>query len=229
VLSEWKAQRTTKTKKGKKMDMTNKEYYGCKTLNEALAKFQADNDLGIANCGFRHWLNCEWHDPAATGRVIRGKFYTDADIEAKIRAMESKPVTGYLLEFKRASDEDYKPSEFATAMRTNRYAPTFDGQAETEDWYNDEVWVGYFADLPDVWLDDGDTWDERCGVDFDVRKTPVEKPSPNGTWEGVCVDGCWKEPTKWRVRKVMVNGRLSDKARRYFRKFPHITMEHDWI
>ena len=214
---------TTRTK-----TMTNREFYGRKTLEEALGKFQADNDLGIANIGFRNWLNAEWHDPASVGRVIRGKFYTDADIDAKIRAMESKPVTGYLLEFKRSGDEDFKPSEFATAMRTNRYASTFDGQAESEDWYNDEVWVGYFADMPDVWLDDGDTWDERCGVDFDVRKTPVEKPSPNGTWEGDCVGGCWSTPTKWRVRKMMVNGRLSDNARRYFRKFPHITMEHEF-
>ena len=212
------------------MAMTNKEFYGNKTLNEAIDKYTADYDRGIIpnDADINDWLHSEWRDPNERGRMVRGKWYSDAEIDAKIFVMESKPVTGYLLEFKFKGDDDYKPSEFATAMRSNFYENCFDGQPEQDEWYKGEVWVGDFADMPDVFLDDGTTWYERCGVDFDPRTTPTENPSANGTWEGDCVDGTFLEPTKWRVRKVMVNGRLGDKARQYFRKFPNIYMKHEW-
>jgi len=212
------------------MAMTNKEFYGKKPLYEALAKYRADADLGIIpdTASLNEWLGYDWHDPQVSGRTLRGRFYSDLEVDAKIFVMESKPVTGYLLEFKGKDDADYKPSEFATAMRSNFYEDCFDGQPEQEEWYNGEVWVGYFADMPDVFLDDGTTWCERCGVDFDPRTTPKEDPKEDGTWEGDCINGAFLEPMKWRVRKVMVNGRLGDKARQYFRKFPNIYMKHEW-
>ena len=209
------------------MAMTNKEFYNRKPLCDALAKFTADSDIGLAPNGFRAWLEAAWHDPTESGRMVRGKWYTDAAIDAKIREMESKPVTGYLLEFKAEGEADYKPSEFATAMISNYYTKLFDGQPEQDEWYFGEIVVGYFADMPAVWLDDGTTWGERCGVDFDPRTTPIKEPSANGTWAGECAKGTWLTPTKWRVRKTMVNGRLSDRARQYFRKFPNIYMKHE--
>ena len=208
--------------------MTNKEFYNSKPLCEVLAKFTADSNCGLATNGFRAWLETAWHDPTESGRMVRGKWYTDAAIDAKIREMESKPVTGYLLELKMEGVTDYQPtSMFATAKVSNCFSDTFLEQPEQEEWYNGEIVVGYFADMPNVWLDDGTDWGERYGVDFDPRTTPIKEPSDNGTWEGECAKGIWLVPVSWVVRKTTVSGRLSDKARQYFRKFPNIFMKHE--
>lgn len=209
--------------------MTNKEQFKNLTLADALARFHADCDMGLAET-FEGWLEGEYNNPAEHGRLVRGKWYTEAAIECKIVEMEIPKVTGYLLEFKQEGARDFSPSEFATACRTNRYDDCFDGKAEQEDWWQDEVFVGYFESLPKyVWLDDGDTWLERCGVDFSPDTTPKEKPNPEGVWEGDCEGGCFIHPTKWRVRKIEIEGTLSDKARAYYRKHPNIWMRHDWI
>ena len=206
--------------------MTNDEYFNEKPMKEAIAKWRDDCANGFYG-DIQEWLKSPFMD-FSKGKVVRGRFYAYDWIEEKISKMDSLKVTGYLLEFKGNGDADYKPSEFATGMKSNYYADCFDGQPEQDEWYKGEVWVGYFADMPDVFLDDGTTWYERCGVDFDPRTTPTEDPKADGTWEGDCVGGAFLEPMKWRVRKVTVNGRLGDKARQYFRKFPNIYMKHEW-
>ena len=165
-------------------------------------------------------------NPVEGGKYIDGAWYTNEMIEEYIKQIESKPVTGYLLELN-YNGEGFRPCEFATACESNRHENRYDGKAESEDWWADEVFSGYFAEFPTAFLDDGTSWGDRCGVDFDPRTTPFEKVSPNGVWEGDCTDGAYDKPCKWRVRAMTISGKLSEKARAYFRKHPNIWVRHE--
>ena len=200
--------------------MTNKEYYGDKTLNEAISKYEQDLANGL-DTDWSVWLNISFID-STKGRFVRGKFFTEQDIEEKIRKMESLEVTGYLLEWKDEQGNWFN-SEFEPEKGTdsNLWLNTA-RQDATDDWYENEVSVGFFKALGGAWFASSSDWDYRLGVDFN----PTENPKADGVWEGLTKGGCVEDGLPWRVRKVSIKGELSDKAKEFFRRNPDITFEY---
>lgn len=204
--------------------MNNKEHFNDKPLKDALAKYEADLKAG-SHCGFADWLNTAFVD-LAKGAFVRGRFYPYDETAAKIAKMESRKVTGYLLEWQNEKGEWYG-SEFQPEKGTdsNLWCNDFMKDA-TDDWYENEVGIGFFKELPTAWFNDSCDWDYRLGVDFDSRTTPEKNPKEDGVWEGLTKGGCAEEGDPWRVRKITINGTLSDKVRAFLRRNPDVRFDY---
>ena len=196
--------------------MTNDEYFNDKPMKEALAKWRDDCAKGFYG-DIQEWLKSPFMD-FSKGKVVRGRFYAYDWIEEKISKMESLKVTGYLLEWRKDGKGAWLSSEFEPLKGGSGGNRNDLGDAVSDDWFNNEIEVGFFKALPDTWLGDSDDWDIRLGVAFDSRTTPTENPKADGTWEGVSVD----MGELWRVRKVTIEGALSDKAKDYIRRNPDV-------
>lgn len=203
--------------------MNNKEHFNDKPLKDALAKYEADLKAG-SHCGFADWLNTAFVD-LTKGAFVRGRFYPYDETAAKIAKMESRKVTGYLLEWQNEKGEWYG-SEFEPVnggAEGNRHSL---GDEVSDEWLSDEVMLGFFKELPETWFGDSCDWDYRLGVDFDSRTTPEKNPKEDGVWEGLTKGGCAEEGAPWRVRKITINGTLSDKARAFLRRNPDVRFDY---
>ena len=200
--------------------MKNKEHFNDLPLHTALAKYEEDLKSGL-DYDWSAWLEVPFVD-LSKGKVVRGRFYTFDEIEEKIRKMESLQVTGYLLEWRKDEKGAWLSSEFEPLKGGSGGNRHDLGDAVSDDWFDNDIAIGFFKELPDTWLGDSDDWDFRLGVAFDSRTTPTEGPKADGTWEGVSVD--MGEP--WRVRKVTIDGALSDKAKDYIRRNPDVCFDY---
>ena len=203
--------------------MTNDEYFNEKPMKEAIAKWRLDCSNGY-NGDMQDWLNNDYMD-FEKGKIVRGQFYPFDATEEKIRKMESLMVTGFLLEWKDEKTGEWFGSEFEPVGGSgdNRYLI---GDKVSDDWFDNEVEVGFFVELGDAWLGTADDWDFRLGVDFDCRKTPAENPNENETWEGEAHGECRDDGAPWRVRKVTIKGTLSDKAKAFIRRNPDVVFDY---
>lgn len=200
--------------------MKNIEYFGNKTLNEAIAKYESDLRTG-ADIDWSAWLESSYAD-LDKGMLIRGAFHSYKDIEEKIRKMESVEVTGYLLEWK-GKNGQWVPSEFDPEKGTDSNLWCNDSMRKAcDDWFDHDVTVGFFKELESVWFESSDDWGFRLGVDFDARTTPKENPKADGIWEGVAEEGKGLGGELWRVRKVTIKGELSDNAKDFMRRNPDV-------
>ena len=201
------------------MSITNKEFFGDVSLNSALAKYEEDVGHGLS-LPFWDWLDSTYMD-LSMGKLVRGVFYSYGEIEDKIRRMESMSVTGYLLEWKDEKTGAWFGSEFEPELGsgTNKHDV---GRDVVDDWFDNDVEVGFFRDLGDTWLGTADDWGYRLGVDFDCAKTPTETPSEDNVWVGTATGECRNDGAPWRVRKVTIKGELSDKAKEFIRRNPDV-------
>lgn len=203
--------------------MTNDEYFNEKPMKEAIAKWRDDCAKGF--CGdIQEWLKSPFMD-FSKGKVVRGRFYTFDEIEEKIRKMESATVTGYLLELKN-EDGEWFGSEFEpeNGSGTNKHRL---GEPILDDRFDNEIAVGFFNELGDAWLGTCGDWDFRLGVDFDCHRTPEEMPNESNVWEGRTKGGCNTDDGEpWRVRKITIDGTLSDKAKDYIRRNPDVCFDY---
>jgi hypothetical protein len=205
--------------------MNNKEYFGNKTLNEALAKYTDDTNKGLDST-FRDWLVAPYVD-LSKGKIVRGMYFSYDRIEEKIRKMESVTVTGYLLEFKDEKTGEWVGSEFAPEKGADSNLWLNDALKDAaDDWYYHDTQKGFFKALEKVWFQDSDDWDFRLGVAFDRRFTPTSDPKDDGIWEGITEGGCGTNGEPWRVRKATVKGELSDTAKEFFRRNPDIWLKY---
>ena len=202
--------------------MTNDEYFNEKPMKEAIAKWRADCENGYHG-DVQDWLNETYMD-LDKGKMVRGTFYSNDEIEEKIRKMESLTVTGYLLEWKNEKGEWFG-SEFEpkNGSGTNKHDIS---ELVVNDWFDNEIEVGFFTELGDAWLGTADDWDFRLGVDFDCAKTPVDSPNENNVWEGTANGDCLNNGDPWRVRKVTIKGTLSDKAKAFIRRNPDVVFDY---
>lgn len=203
--------------------MTNDEYFNEKPMKEAIAKWREDCEKGF--CGdIEDWLETPFMD-FSKGKLVRGRFFTHEQIEEKIRKMENRKVTGYLLEWK-----DEKGNWFGSEFEPENVSDDSNrhdlGDGVSADWFDNDVCVGFFKELPEVWLSSSDDWDFRLGVDFNAETTPVSSPSESGVWDGVSNGGCGNDGDPWRVRKVTVGGSLSDTAKEFFRRNPDVEFDY---
>lgn len=195
------------------MSITNKEFFGDVSLNSALAKYEEDVSHGLS-LPFWDWLDSTYMD-LSMGKLVRGVFYSYGEIEDKIRRMESMSVTGYLLEWKNEKGEWFG-SEFDPGTDSNLWLNDTMKEAN-DDWYDNEISVGFFKALGDAWFSSSDDWDFRLGVICDFLREPID-----GVWEGVTSGGCGSDGEPWRVRKVTIKGELSDKAKEFIRRNPDV-------
>lgn len=202
------------------MEKTNKEHYGPLPLTEALAKHIEDYEKGLL-LNFEQWLEHEYLDPSVNYRIYKGKCYLEEDVLEKIRQFEQSEVVGYLLEWQ-TKDGGWMASEFDPINLKSTYWGRWDDQDAIDDWFDHEVEVGFFADLPNAWYCGSDDWDDRLGVDFDSRTTPHAKPSPIDVWGGVSSN----DGQLWRVRKVKISGKLSENAKAFFLRNPRVAYEY---
>ena len=205
--------------------MTNDEYFNDKPMKEAIAKWRSDCANGYSG-DMQDWLDHEYMD-FTKGKIVRGQFYPFDATEEKIRKIESAKVTGYALEWKSDTTGEWFASEFVPVKGsyTNRHDL---GEAVSDDWFDNEVEVGFFKELPEAWLGYSDDWDYRLGVDFNADTTPIENPSIDGIWEGVTSrenGGVGTNGEPWRVRKVTIGGELSDKAKEFIRRNPDVVFD----
>lgn len=200
--------------------MNNREYFWDKPLREANEKFNKDTELGI-EVPFDEWFDLDYID-LEKGKIVRGRFFSHEEIEEKIRKMEDREVTGYLLEWQK-KDGSWVGSEFDPITTDSNLWLNDDVQDACDDWHDHEVAMGYFKELPNVWFESSDDWDFRLGVDFDSRSTPQTNPSPVDIWGGVSKE-C--NGDLWRVRKVTIKGTLSDNAKEFFRRNPDIVFKY---
>lgn len=201
--------------------MTNKEKYGNETLNTAIAAYNNDcNLLGDDAPAFWDWMDCTAH--SADAIVCRGSFYTPAEIEQKIAEMEARKVTGYLLEWKKESKDEWSGSEFDVLADSNLWDSRYDHPAY-DDWAIHETQIGFFAALPNVWLMGSDDWAFRLGVTFDARYVEMYPQKSEGVWEGFSTNDT---SSYWRVRKVTIDGTLSETAKAFFRRNPDVWMDY---
>ena len=200
--------------------MKNREYFGNKTLNEAIAKYESDLAYGW-DCDWSAWLESSYAD-LAKGRFSRGAFYAQEDTEEKIRKMEAVEVTGYLLKWQNKAGQWFA-SEFDPEKGTDSNIWCNDSMREAcNDWFDNEVFVGFFKELGEAWFESSDDWDFRLGVDFDARTTPTENPKADGIWEGIAAPERGFGGEHWRVRKVTIKGELSDNAKAFMRRNPDV-------
>ena len=203
--------------------MTNDEYFNDKPMKEAIAKWRLDCANGY-NGGVVDWLNAPYIN-LEKGKIVRGVFYSHAEIDEKIRQMEALMVTGYLLEWKDEKTGEWFGSEFepVNGSGSNKYVIS---ESIADDWFDNEVEVGFFVELGDTWLGTSDDWDFRLGVSFDSDKTPTEDPREDGVWEGEAHGECRDDGAPWRVRKVTIKGTLSDKAKAFIRRNPDVCFDY---
>lgn len=197
--------------------MTNDEYFNDKPMKEAIAKWRTDCNNGYGG-DIAEWLNEPFFD-YSKGKFVRGRFFTYEEVEEKIRRMESMNVTGYLLEWKNEKGEWFG-SEFDPGTDSNLWLNDTMKEA-TDDWYANEISVGFFKALGDAWFSSSDDWDFRLGVICDFLREPID-----GIWEGVTSGGCGSDGDPWRVRKVTIKGELSDKAKEFIRRNPDACFDY---
>lgn len=199
--------------------MTNDEYFNDKPMKEAIAKWRSDCENGY--CGdVQDWLSAEFMD-LAKGKIVRGSYYSNEEIEEKIRKMESVKVTGFLLEWQNESGTWFG-SEFHPEKGTDSNLWCNNSMKDAnDDWYKNEVTIGFFKELPTAWFEDSCDWYDRLGVDFDARTTPTDRPSPIDTWGDANERG-----ELWRVRKITIDGTLSDKAKEFIRRNPDVEFDY---
>ena len=208
--------------------MTNDEYFNDKPMKEAIAKWRSDCENGY--CGdVNDWLSDEFMD-LENGKIVRGSYYSNEEIENKIRKMESVMVTGYLLEWKDEKTREWFGSEFDPEKGTDtNFWLNNAMEAACDDWFANDVSVGFFKALPDAWFSSSCDWDYRLGAQFNAEFTPKEEPKDNGIWEGVTSrvnGGVGSEGEPWRVRKVTISGELSNKAKEFIRRNPDVVFEY---
>ena len=202
--------------------MTNDEYFNDKPMKEAIAKWRSDCENGY--CGdVQDWLSDEFMD-LEKGKIVGGRFFSNEEIEEKIRNLESLKVTGYLLELKN-EDGEWFGSEFEpeNGSGTNKHRL---GDPVLDDWFNNDIAVGFFKELGEAWLGSCDDWDFRLGVDFDCYRMPEEQPNESNVWEGRTKGGCNTDGEPWRVRKITIDGTLSDKAKEFIRRNPDVVFDY---
>ena len=202
--------------------MTNDEYFNDKPMKEAIAKWRSDCANGY--CGdVQDWLGDEFMD-FEKGKIVRGRFFSNEEIEEKIRNLESLKVTGFLLEWKNEKGEWFG-SEFEpeNGSASNRHRL---GDEVSDDWLDNEVNVGFFKALGKEWFGTADDWDFRLGVDFDCYRTPEALPNESNVWEGRTKGGCNTDGEPWRVRKITIDGALSDKAKAFIRRNPDVEFDY---
>lgn len=208
--------------------MTNDEYFNDKPMKEAIAKWRSDCANGYSG-DMQDWLGTDYMD-FQKGKIVRGQFYPFDATEEKIRKMESVKVTGYLLEWKNEKGEwfssEFDPEKGGTD--TNFWLNKA-MEAACDDWFDNEVQVGFFKALSDGWFSSSCDWDFRLGVQFNAEVTPKNEPKENGIWEGLTSrenGGVGSEGEPWRVRKVTIGGELSDKAKEFIRRNPDVEFEY---
>jgi len=207
--------------------MTNDEYFNDKPMKEAIAKWRSDCENGY--CGdVQDWLSDEFMD-LEKGKIVRGSYYSNEEIEEKIRKMESVMVTGYLLEWKNEKGEWFS-SEFDPEKGTDtNFWLNKAMEAACDDWFANDVQVGFFKALPDVWFSSSCDWDYRLGAQFNAEVTPKNEPKDNGIWEGLTSSangGCGSNGEPWRVRKMTFGGALSDNAKEFIRRNPDVVFDY---
>ena len=209
--------------------MTNDEYFNDKPMKEAIAKWRSDCANGYSG-DMQDWLDTDYMD-FEKGKIVRGQFYPFDATEEKIRKMESVIVTGYLLEWKSYPTGEWFSSEFDPekgGTDTNFWLNNA-MEAACDDWFDNEVQVGFFKALSGGWFSSSCDWDFRLGVQFNAEVTPKNEPKENGIWEGLTSrenGGVGSEGEPWRVRKVTISGELSDKAKEFIRRNPDVEFEY---
>ena len=203
--------------------MKNKEHFNDLPLHAALAKYDEDLKSGL-DYDWSAWLEVPFAD-FSKGKVVRGRFFTHEQIEEKIRKMDSRKVTGFLLEWKDEKTGEWFGSEFEPEHGSgdSRYLI---GDEVSDDWFDNEIEVGFFKELPNVWFGNAEDWDFRLGVDFDCYKTPEESAEGCTVWEGTTKGGCNTEGEPWRVRKITIGGELSEKAKEFIRRNPDVEFDY---
>ena len=220
-------QATDNKQQTRKQTMTNDEYFNDKPMKEAIAKYRADCEKGY-NGDVQDWLNAPFFD-FTKGKIVRGRFFSNEEIEEKIRKMESVMVTGYLLEWKDEKTGEWFGSEFDPEKGTDtNFWLAKAMEAACDDWFENEVEVGFFKALSDVWFSSSCDWDFRLGAQFNAETTPKKEPKDNGIWEGLTSreGGVGSEGEPWRVRKITIGGTLSDKAKEFIRRNPDVVFEY---
>lgn len=202
--------------------MTNDEYFNDKPMKEAIAKWRTDCNNGYGG-DVADWLKETYFD-FSKGKFVRGRFFTHEEVEETIRNLESLKVTGYLLERKNEKGEWFG-SEFEPegGSGDNRYRL---GNDVSEDWFDNEVYVGFFKALGEAWFGTADDWAFRLGVYFDCYRTPEELPNDDNVWEGRTKGGCNTDGEPWRIRKITIGGALSDKAKEFIRRNPDVVFDY---
>lgn len=207
--------------------MKNKEHFNDLPLHTALAKYEEDLKSGL-DYDWSAWLEVPFVD-LSKGKVVRGRFYTFDGIEEKIRKMESVTVTGYLLEWKNEKGEWFS-SEFDPEKGTDtNFWLNKAMEAACDDWFANEVQVGFFKAISDGWFSSSCDWDFRLGVQFNSEVTPKKEPKDNGIWEGLTSrenGGVGSVGEPWRVRKMTISGELSDKAKEFIRRNPDVCFDY---
>ena len=203
--------------------MTNNEYFNDKPMKEAIAKWRSDCENGYYG-DVQDWLGDEFMD-FTKGKIVRGRFFSNEEIEEKIRNLESLKVTGFLLEWKNEKTGEWFGSEFEpeNGSGTNKHSL---GNPVLDDWFNNDIAVGFFKELGEAWLGTSDDWDFRLGVDFDCHRTPEAQPNESNVWEGRTKGGCNTDGEPWRVRKITIDGVLSDKAKAFIRRNPDVEFDY---
>ena len=200
--------------------MRNRDKYNDEPLKAALNAYNEDCDLLREYApAFWDWLDMDAREPNSV--AVRGCFYTPLELEANVERNTPRNITGYVLEYLRENGEWYA-SEVDTGFDNEETNVWRNGnEGISDDWFNNEVTVGYFPELGDCWLVDSCDWESRLGVAFDKRTTPIEKPSADGMWTGETPEG-----DKWRVRRIVIGGEISEKAKAFFRRNPDARIIH---
>ena len=202
------------------MSTTNYDYYESRCLADAKEAYHEECKRGYP-FGFDKWLDSRFVPPVHEGHYIEnGDFVSVEKANALINRIEAGTVTGYLLEFQ-DNDGNWIGREFDPDYDTNLWNL---GDEICGDFIDNDTQVGFFTALGDVWLSKSDDWFSRLGVNFYARDTPIQDPHESGIWGGVITEECVNSNELWRVRKVTIPAKMSEKAKAFFRKYPEVEM-----
>lgn len=202
------------------MSTTNYDYYESGYLADAKKAYHEECKRGYP-FRFDEWLDATFVSSVDEGYYTEnGDFVSVGKANAFINGIEAGTVTGYLLEF-HDNDGNWVGYEFDPDYSTNLWGL----RDEIVGYFVDnDTQVGFFTALGDVWLSKSDDWGSRLGVDFDARETPIQDPHESGIWGGVTTEEGGNSNELWRVRKVTIPAKMSEKAKAFFRKYPEAEM-----